>query len=65
MLKKNNEKDLKIIIEKDKNGITVSITGKSIDQKEVASILLKTFMNTCKALNIDISDFLDEMIKDS
>lgn len=55
---------LKIVIEKLNKGIKVDITGKKISNKEIASILLKTLMNYCKSLDVDLSELLEELSED-
>lgn len=56
--------ELKIVIEKKSKGINCDITGKNIDNETVASILLKSFINFCKATEVDIENLLDELSKD-
>lgn len=56
--------ELKIVIAKKKNGITCDITGKNTDKEVIATILLKSFINFCKATNLDIEDLLDNLSKD-
>ena len=56
---------LKIVIEKVSKGIKVNITGnKKFTNKEIASILLKSFIEYCKTFDIDVPDLLDELSKD-
>ena len=55
---------LKIIIEKKKHGISCDIKGENIDKEIIASILLKSFLNFCKATDLDIEDLLDKLSKD-
>lgn len=56
--------ELKIVIEKKKKGISCDITGKDVDKSIIASILLKSFLNFCKATDLDIEDLLDKLSKD-
>ena len=56
--------ELKIILEKKKHGISCNIKGENIDEEVVASILLKSFLNFCKATDLDIEDLLDKLSKD-
>lgn len=51
---------LKIVIEKKNKGIACDITGENI----VAGILLKSFLNFCKATDLDVEDLLDKLSKD-
>lgn len=55
---------LKIIIEKKNKGICVDITGENTDKNIIAGILLKSFINFCKATDLDIKDLLDKLSKD-
>lgn len=55
---------LKIVIEKKKNGISCDITGENTDKNIIASILLKSFLNFCKAMDLDIEELLDKLSKD-
>lgn len=56
--------ELKIVIERKNKGIKCDITGKNTDSKVIASILLKSFINFCKATEIDIEKLLDNLSKD-
>lgn len=56
--------ELKIVIEKKNKGIKCDINGKNIDNDIVAIILLKSFINFCKATDLDIEDLLDKLSKD-
>lgn len=55
---------LKIIIERKNKGICVDITGENTDKNIIASILLKVFLNFCKATDLDVEDLLDKLSKD-
>lgn len=56
--------ELKIVIEKKNKGIKCDISGKNMDNDIVASILLKSFLNFCKATDLDVEDLLDNLSKD-
>lgn len=55
---------MKIVIERKNKGIKCDITGKNTDSEVIASILLKSFINFCKATEIDIEKLLDNLSKD-
>lgn len=55
---------LKIIIERKNKGICVDITGENTDKNIIASILLKSFINFCKATELDVEELLNNLSKD-
>ena len=54
---------MKIIIEKKKNGIKVNVK-KAPSKKDVVIILIKTLINTSRAMNINLYETLDELTEE-